>query len=409
MNRHRTLQTRRLPYLRDEHNRIFPVNGYGDSAEINLSQSGTLFPDVPGFVISLERSSNTATYIDRDGIVAFASRDAPRFTHDPVTRSPLGLLVEGPSLNVLLHSETFNSPTWTDTSITRVSTNNNSPANTSTALRVSVAPSTTGFTQHAIVSSATRIMSVWLRRVGAGTGTARISLTGSTGGLVVNSISTTWTRYSTAAASGTTPRISITNTSASSNLEVEIWGAQAETVSGGSRSGPTSYIPTTASTASRTGDFFYVVIDPNVLPKFYGMYMSGTNICFGGSAASGLITATDIGSESQIDVTSSGTTLSTRFYQNYTGSLLTLSTSSFTPSTPYRFYFGIHPDYFQFQDTLMGGEVQLAPVEVLEFIQIAGGIGSSLTSSWARTVRNIKFFPRPLNYNETERLLLVSP
>lgn len=408
MIRHRTLQTRRLPYLRDEHNRIFPVNGYGDSAEINLSQSGTLFPDVPGFVIYLERSSNIATYIDRDGIVAFASRDTPRFTHDPVTRSPLGLLVEGASTNVLLHSETFNAAAWTDTNITRVSTNNNSPANTSTALRVSVAPAATGFTQHSLVTSATRVMSVWLRRVGAGTGTARISLTGATGGVVVSSIPTTWTRYSSAAAAGTTPRISITNTGIS-NLEVEIWGAQAETVSTGSRSGPTSYIPTTASTASRTGDFFYIGIDPNVLPKFYGMYMSGTNICLGSGATTGLITVEDINSESQIYVDSNINTLSTRFYQNYTGSIATLSTSSFTPSSPYSFYFGLNPNYFQFQNTLMEGEVQLAPVDLPSIVQIAGGIASNSTQNWARTVRDIKFFPRPLNYNETERLLLVSP
>ncbi len=48
--------------------------------------------------------ASTATYWDADGVLRTAAADEPRFEYDPVTRKPLGLLMEQPSTNRILRS-----------------------------------------------------------------------------------------------------------------------------------------------------------------------------------------------------------------------------------------------------------------------------------------------------------------
>ena len=46
-----------------------------------------------------------------------APANQPRFDHDPVTRAPLGLLIEGAATNLLWHSQDFPQTSWVKSNV----------------------------------------------------------------------------------------------------------------------------------------------------------------------------------------------------------------------------------------------------------------------------------------------------
>jgi len=56
--------------------------------------------------------ATTGTFIGSNGQIQTAAIDAPRFTHDPVTREVQGLLIEGASTNLIKDSENVSSGFW---------------------------------------------------------------------------------------------------------------------------------------------------------------------------------------------------------------------------------------------------------------------------------------------------------
>ena len=62
--------------------------------------------------ITFERAS-TATYVGRDGLVKYAADDEARFDHDPTTAESLGLLIEESRTNLLKGTSNFASGYWT--------------------------------------------------------------------------------------------------------------------------------------------------------------------------------------------------------------------------------------------------------------------------------------------------------
>lgn len=82
-------------------------------------------------IVTFTRAS-TATFVGSNGLIQSAAIDAPRFDYDPVTLAAKGLLIEEGRANLLLQSEDF-ATTWavTNSSITTNATT--SPAGTATA------------------------------------------------------------------------------------------------------------------------------------------------------------------------------------------------------------------------------------------------------------------------------------
>lgn len=65
-------------------------------------------------VLTFTRAS-TGTYFDSAGALQTAAVDEPRFTHDPVTLEPLGLLIEEQRTNLLLWNRDLTNAVWVGT------------------------------------------------------------------------------------------------------------------------------------------------------------------------------------------------------------------------------------------------------------------------------------------------------
>jgi hypothetical protein len=64
--------------------------------------------------IPFARTGATATRVNELGLIETVQADTPRFDHDPVTKAPLGLLIEEPRTNLCLRSDDL-ATTWANT------------------------------------------------------------------------------------------------------------------------------------------------------------------------------------------------------------------------------------------------------------------------------------------------------
>ena len=217
---------------------------------------------------------STATYVGSDGLIKTAASGEARFDHDPTTGESLGLLIEESRTNLLLDSEDFTQ--WSNEySMTRSSNSLIAPDGTLTGTKIEIA--NTGLTQvlkkSASVSTATNTLSVFAKagnnsslilgdaQVGAAVtfdlsnGTYTVRVVGLYTAQMIP-LPNGWYRCSV---TNSLPRILYSplwigmkwSTSGSGAVGdyIYIWGAQLE-----ESPYPTSYIPTTTATVTRSAD-----------------------------------------------------------------------------------------------------------------------------------------------------------
>ena len=383
----------------------------GDGSTLSLdftAMGGTLDSRI---TFSRADATALATFINSSGYVeTVATAQAPRFDFDPITLVAKGLLLEGPATNLLNWSETFattggTNNNWADTNLTRTSTNNTSPRNDATALRITAsAANGTIISSAAIGTSASRVLSVWLRRV-TGTGNIQYTLDNGTS-YTTQAITSSWVRYSfpaTTAAQRVGFRI-VTSADA-----IEIWGAQLETQAS------TSYIATGASQVTRAVDTA-IIAGTN----FSSWYTGGTS----GTFVSNWYGSASTPTARSVVATNDQTTKHLHLYQ--TASALTLRLADFGAAATVTTANSLAPDVltkgaFSYNGTatslcMNGGTVAtgtLAFSAAPTWLSIGGPStdGTSITDTTVmlnNSIRTLKYFPARLSDGQIQGLTDLS-
>ena len=221
--------------------------------------------------------STTATFVGSDGLIQSSAINAPRFDYNPATLAPRGLLIEEQRVNLLLYSEQFDNAAWVKTGSTITANATTSPDGTVNAEKLveNTGVSTQHRVQQAVVSviGTSYTYSVYLKAGERTVVTMRIIGTSTFAGCTVNLTAGTISAITGAAtitnAGNGWYRVSITGTADSllATCYVNLTDGSSITYTGDGVSGAflygaqaeagafaTSYIPTVASTVTRTAD-----------------------------------------------------------------------------------------------------------------------------------------------------------
>jgi hypothetical protein len=184
-------------------------------------------------------------YFNSAGNLTQAATDAPRFDYDPATLQARGLLIEGASTNIALHSRDFTQAAWVKTNITAALnvTGIDGAANSASRLTATAANGTA--LQTITSASATHVSSFFARRI-TGTGTVEITQNNGTTWTAIT-LTSAWQRFNVAAATVTNPVIGFRLVTSGDVIAVDV--AQCE-VAGA----PTSPIITGAASVARAAD-----------------------------------------------------------------------------------------------------------------------------------------------------------
>jgi hypothetical protein len=273
--------------------------------DLNFAQTKTLDPRVTFYRDSL------GTYVDSLGIVRTVPANVPRFDHNPTTGESLGLLIEESRTNNLLHSKSLDNTTvWGQYASTVSQDSTISPSGQSDAYKITLGQSPSGSYQGIIQgvtlsSSNYYTFSCFVKAgsqtvvtisesysfgyfISANLSTKQIT---SNGGYVVSQgiqeYPNGWFRiygvWDLRTISGSTYTVWDINlsTNSSSGIYCYAWGAQLE-----AGFFPTSYIPTSGSTVTRSADTAYM--DGTNLTSWYStlestMFIQASNDYFSSS------------------------------------------------------------------------------------------------------------------------------
>jgi hypothetical protein len=222
------------------------------SLDLPFSDTKSLVDATTGRSLVTFTRASSGTFVDSAGIIQTATTDAPRFDHNPTTGESLGLLVEEQRTNLLLRSEEFDNASWSKTSTTVTANSEASPTGSVTADTLTWGALQTAEAYQAVtLTAATHTLSVWAKTA-SGTKKFRLKYYNGTSDLFSSeqTATTQWQRFSYSftgvAVSG---NVSVRNSSPAEAGDLIVWGAQLE-----AGAFPTSYIPTTTATVTRSAD-----------------------------------------------------------------------------------------------------------------------------------------------------------
>ena len=220
--------------------------------------------------ITFSRAS-TATFVGADGLIQTAATNVARFDHDPTTGESLGLLAEAARANLITYSEQLNNTGWFKNLVTVSANAGVAPDGTFTADQVSNTPNSTSYCRPtvSISNTTTYTFSLYVKPLT----TNKSLIFETTGGQVVFNLTTlttsgpgarqivpvangwyriVWTFTGISGLGGFPqfPTLFIGGwPTTSDSVSFLFWGTQVE-----AGSFPTSYIPTSGSTATRVAD-----------------------------------------------------------------------------------------------------------------------------------------------------------
>ena len=83
---------------------LYDLGGARPTLDLNFANNESLVDSVTGKNLVTHTRASSATYVDGDGNIQTAADNVPRFDHDPVTGESLGLLVENARTNLVNYS-----------------------------------------------------------------------------------------------------------------------------------------------------------------------------------------------------------------------------------------------------------------------------------------------------------------
>jgi len=232
--------------------------------------------------------ASSAKYYDKSGVLQTATTDTPRFSYDPTTLIPIGLLEESAATNLLLYSEQADNAAWTKTNCSVTANATTAPDGNATADMITVSAATGGISQSVTVSNGVAYIDSLYAKANASSkirvldtvsgvqadydlSTETATITSGSGTATIEQIGTLgWYRlYLAFTSTSTTATISIRNNDGTSSGSFYAWGMQLET-----GSAATSYITTTSSSATRAADVNTSGMISNVAENDYTAYSS---------------------------------------------------------------------------------------------------------------------------------------
>jgi len=218
--------------------------------------------------------------------------NVPRLTYQNGGGGCPSLLLEKQSTNIVSYSEQFDNVAYTvatnNGSLTRTANYGFSPDGTQNAdrLQMSITPATNNYSQLyqllTVTSGQTYTWSVYIKSL-SGTPTIGWAYDGSNWQNIT--VTTEWVRY-TRTATATSININADfllyhNIGTSSSADILVWGYQIE-----QSSYPTSYIPTTASSATRVADACSKTGISSLIGQTEGVVFADVNVNITGNAGS---------------------------------------------------------------------------------------------------------------------------
>jgi hypothetical protein len=259
-------------------NRLWLAAREVPSLDLRFAEGKSLIDAVTGqWLVTFTRAS-TATYTDSQGVIRTATTDEPRFDHNPTTGESLGLLVEEQRTNLVTWSQDFSQTDWSKNASIIVSTAIASPISgvNYQKIEASTANTTVGVTSIPVTAaSQQRAVSFFAKPLGNIT-RVLVVVQGADARININLIDGTATTNATATGSTVTvsgERFTVSTPSLTNATGVRFFlkrtgesdtntpttiaigeglyliGAQME-----AGAFPTSYIPTTTATVTRSAD-----------------------------------------------------------------------------------------------------------------------------------------------------------